>query len=172
MISSPIWQISPKGITNSFSRPRNPQTQPGPGTMIARILPVHGSTSRSPTNPSRLQSQTLITSRLFNSLIRIASSPGSKHFMYPINSVLIVQTAVHESYSLYIVYVPILLFEMNIQHYFHLIIIFLKLYNSIFSGSLPTVFRIFAAFLHSISSFSLSVKLLSLILAIAAFWVP
>ena len=85
IISSPIWQISPKGITNSFSRPRNPQTQPGPGTMIARILPVHGSTSRSPTNPSRLQSQTLITSRLFNSLIRIASSPGSKHFMYPIN---------------------------------------------------------------------------------------
>ena len=92
--------------------------------------------------------------------------------MYPINSVLIVQTAVHESYSLYIVYVPILVFEMNIQHYFHFIIIFLKLYNSIFSGSLSTVFRIFAAFLHRISSFSLSVKLLSLILAIAAFWVP
>ena len=118
MISSPIWQISPKGITNSFSRPRKPQTQPGPGTMIARILPVHGSTSRSPTNPSRLQSQTLITSRLFNSLIRIASSPGLKHFMYPINSVLIVQTAVHESYSLYIVYVPILVFEMSVRHYF------------------------------------------------------
>ena len=65
---------------------RKPQTQPGPGTMIARILPVHGSTSRSPTKPKRLQSQTLITSRLFNSLIRMASSPGSKHFMYPINS--------------------------------------------------------------------------------------
>ena len=85
IISSPIWQISPKGITNSFSRPRNPQTQPGPGTMIAKILPVHGSMSRSPTKPSRLQSQTLITSRLFNSLIRMASSPGQKHFMYPSN---------------------------------------------------------------------------------------
>ena len=75
----------PKRDHKFFSRPRKPQTQPGPGTMIAKILPVHGSTSRSPTNPSRLQSQTLITSRLFNSLIRIASSPGSKHFMYPIN---------------------------------------------------------------------------------------
>ncbi len=92
--------------------------------------------------------------------------------MYTINSILIVQTAVHESYSLHIVYVPILVFEMNIQHYFHLIIIFLKLYNSIFSGSFPTAFKIFAAFFHSISSFSLSVKLLSLILAIAAFWLP
>ena len=30
-------------------------------------------------------SKTLITSRLFNSLIRMASSPGQKHFMYPIN---------------------------------------------------------------------------------------
>ena len=119
MISSPIWQMSPKGITNSFSRPKNPQTQPGPGTMIARILPVHGSTSRSPTNPNRLQSQTLITSRLFNSLIRIASSPGSKHFMYTINSILIVQTAVHESYSLHIVYVPILVPEMSIHIIFH-----------------------------------------------------
>ena len=92
--------------------------------------------------------------------------------MYPINSVLIVQTAVHESYSLFIVYVPFLVPEINIQHYFHLIVIFLKLYNSIFSGSFPTAFKIFAAFLHNMSSFSLSEKLLSLILAIAAFWLP
>ena len=92
--------------------------------------------------------------------------------MYPINSVLIVQTAVNQSYSLFIVYVPFLVPEMNIQHYFHLIVIFLKFYNSIFSGSFPTAFKIFAAFLHNMSSFSLSVKLLSLILAIAAFWVP
>ncbi len=92
--------------------------------------------------------------------------------MYPINSVLIVQTAVNQSYSLFIVYVPFLVPEINIQHYFHLIVIFLKLYNSIFSGSFPTAFKIFAAFLHNMSSFSLSVKLLSLILAIAAFWVP
>ena len=151
MISSPIWQMSPKGITNSFSRPRKPQTQPGPGTMIARILPVHGSTSRSPTKPKRLQSQTLITSRLFNSLIRMASSPESKHFMYPINSILIAQTAVHESYSLHIVYVsPILVPEMSIRIYFHYDFCncsvshswhdFFEILQFRFSGSLPTVF--------------------------------
>src|SRR5699024_24311 len=56
-ISSPIRQIFPKGITYSFSLPRNPQIQPGPGTTIAFICPVQGSNSRSPTNPSRLQSQ-------------------------------------------------------------------------------------------------------------------
>ena len=39
--------------------------------------------------------------------------------MYTINSILIVQTAVHESYSLHIVYVPILVPEMNIHIIFH-----------------------------------------------------
>lgn len=60
-------------MTNSFSRPKNPQTQPGPGTIKALICPVQGSNSMSPTNPSLLQSQILMTSRLFSSHIRIKS---------------------------------------------------------------------------------------------------
>ena len=62
IMSSPICLMSQKGITYSFSCPKNPQTQPGPGTMIAIILPVQISKSTSPTKPRRLQSFILITS--------------------------------------------------------------------------------------------------------------
>ena len=72
IISSPIWQISQNGIMYSFSWPRNPQIQPGPGTIIARSLPVQISKSTSPTKPSRLQSFTLITSFCLKSQILTA----------------------------------------------------------------------------------------------------
>lgn len=70
IISSPTWQISQNGITYSFSRPKNPQNAPGPGTMIAVIHPLFISKSTSPTNPSLLQSSALITSFCFKSEIR------------------------------------------------------------------------------------------------------
>ena len=57
--------------TKRSSGPRKPQTQPGPGTMIASIFPVLMSKSTSPTKPRRLQSFTFITSRCLSSQIRI-----------------------------------------------------------------------------------------------------
>ena len=62
MMSSPICLTSQKGITYSFSRPKIPQRHPGPGIIRCVMHPVHSSNSISPTYPSRLQSQILITS--------------------------------------------------------------------------------------------------------------
>lgn len=65
-MSSPIWHTSQNGMINSFSRPKIPHRQPGPGTIRWVIQPVFGSNSTSPTYPRRLQSQTLITSFFLN----------------------------------------------------------------------------------------------------------
>lgn len=74
IISSPILRIHSNGIIYSASYPRNPQILPGPGTINASTHPEQILICRSATNPSRLQSHMLMTSRSFNPQNRIRSS--------------------------------------------------------------------------------------------------
>src|SRR5699024_6217239 len=62
MISGPTLQMHSNGITYSLSYPNRPPSLPGPGTTIAWTQPFFISTTRSATQPRRLQFTVLMTS--------------------------------------------------------------------------------------------------------------